>query len=256
MFETLAKDLFQNYLIGAKNYLFQLYWFLSRFNIMKSIVLSIFFFFSYFGFSQKFELSGGLMHNSFFGGRNEGHATNEYKSGGNCVISLSFEDYLIDTISFPFKFRFEMTYSNYSGFLKTRDGGMGGSSTTSKTVTLNTLSFRISPVNFTIHKHLLINFGAQINFLLSLKENGYTSSWQMYQPSTYNTFDHTIKGNFKDWSIGLTTRIAYEFKLKNKWTLLPQFNFYFDFPPISLSVQTSVKSFRQAFSVGIARSIK
>ena len=230
--------------------------FLVRLESMKTKLLSLFLFFSYFGCSQQLELSAGILRNNFFGGVNEGHASSEYKSGGNCVVSLAFDDYLIDTISYPFKFRFEITYSNYSGYLKTTDGGMGGSSTTSKEATLNTLSLMISPINIIIRKHILINFGVQLNFLLSLKENGYTSSWQMYQPSTYNTIDHTIKGSFKDRSVGLTSRIGYEFKLRNMWSIIPQFNFYFDFPPISLSAQVGVKSFRQAFSVGLARSIK
>jgi hypothetical protein len=205
-------------------------------------------------FSQKLEFNGGVLHNNFYGGRTEGHAYQEYKPGGNYCFSFFYDDVKIDSLKL--KFKFGLTYSNYSGYLLTRDGGMGGSNTTSKTVTLNTLSLVFYPLNFRVFKHLRIDFGLQVSMLLSLKQQGYTSSWQMGQPSTHIDFDEKRLASMANKSFGITNRIAYEFQLNDNWMIIPQVNFYLDSPPFKLSNEVKVHSFRQSFNVGISRKLK
>jgi hypothetical protein len=221
---------------------------------MKQILLCLLLFSCNHVLAQKLEFNGGILHNNFYGGRTEGHAYQEYKAGGNCGFSLFYDDWKVDSI--PFKLKIGLTYSNYSGYLLTRDGGMGGGNTTSKTVTISTLSLVFYPANFRIFKHLRIDFGLFASMRLSVKQQGYISSWQMGQPSKHVDFDEKRLVSFENKTFGITNRIAYEFQLNDKWLIVPQFNFYIDRPPVKLSAEVKVHSFRQSFTIGISRKLK
>lgn len=222
----------------------------------RSVIFKLFICLNSLVFGQKIEFSSGVLSNYFFDlQHNEGHYYGEFKEGFGYTFSLFADEILVDTLPFPWRLRFGLKYTNYNGRILVRDGGMGGSSTTSADVTMNIFGLDFYPLNISC-KGLKVNIGFEINCLLRSKEIGSHSKWQMYQPSTYSEFDTIVKGRFEDRSFGLIGRFAYDIKLNKNWFIIPQYCIYFSLGREKIDCQEGILSLRQSLEVGIARKIK
>jgi len=226
---------------------------------MKNIILIIllFLFFRFDLASQSFEISGGANRNILYDlQKNEGHFSAKYFYRVGFDLGIAIDDVYIDTMPF----RFTVKLINYKSSLFTTDGMLGGESTTKASINNYKIGFGLFPLNlFFLSRRLQINFGGELGVLIHDKIQGYKSSWSYDTVGIYHQYisldDGSIEIN-KKFSFGFSSRLAYEIKVKNDLSIVPQYSLYIGLNDEFKNIEAHPASFLQYLEIGIKKRLE
>jgi len=216
--------------------------------MMKAFFILFFLSFSFItSLGQQLGISGGYCTNYFYDFNNdESTIRTEYEEGSGSHININLDNVYLDT----FLFRFSLNFTKYYGSIKTVDGGRTGTSSTTADVEKYILGLAIFPINIKILNELKINIGGEFNYLLNSNVTGTKSSWSIVSNGKkINLADGTVD-ILKEFNFGITSRIGYAVKLKNSWSIVPEYNFYLGLTNEFENIESNVKSFRHYFMIG------
>jgi hypothetical protein len=221
---------------------------------MKRVLIGLIFLNSLNLFSQNLEIIGGLNKNSFFDFQlNEEYYSSSYNSEYGYAIRIGIENIKVDWLTL----RFTLSYDKYGGELEATGGsGLGGGYTTNATIDKSVISLGIFPLNFRIIDRIDLNFGFEFAGLINENFSGTSSGWSMVNPSwSYDLNDKYDRFSAKTY-FGFRGRIAYDFNISDKWTISPQYSYYFGLTNEFDEFPEATKSMRHYFCIGLQRKIK
>lgn len=195
--------------------------------------------------AQDLEISAGYNNNTFYDLIKEiPHYTSDYSNGNGWAIKVSVEKFkLLDSIV---PIRLEINYTNYKGHADIMSSGLGGGSTEHTDIDKSVLGLSFYPLLFRIRKNIRIDLGAEMDFLLSDKSQGFYESWSM------GSLDTT--GKISDFDnrtpiFGLSFQFGYEIKIKNNWFIYPRYHLYVG----GSKDYRDAKSLRNQFEIGLLK---
>jgi hypothetical protein len=209
------------------------------------------------GSCQQIGLFAGYVKNNFYDFTEENpHFKSTYHQGNGRSLAIRLDRLkLIDKVkSDTFQFSLALRITNYTGKIKIVDGGLASGRTLELTSEKYIVSCDITPINVRLYKNLRFSLGAEINYLISHKEEGFQSNWLISGNSLVELKDTTIKFN-QPFNFGLNFNIEYNIDIGNHFYLIPLYNFYFGFTNEFYKLNSKVKSYRHCFNVGIAKEL-
>lgn len=199
---------------------------------------------------QRLEVFGGYFPNDYFERQpDEGHYFSEYSDGDGFSIGCSIDSLIYDSL----RFRFSISFEQYTGGITEYDGGLGGGYGLKAKSTKSTIGFRFYLINVNIVKELCFNFGGAFNFLIGDDTEGIKEVYNINGfYATYDLSDGSINAPV---TFGFIGRVAYNLKVMNSWFVIPQYTVYLGMSPEFRYVTSRTRSFRQYFELGIGRRL-
>lgn len=208
------------------------------------------FFIAFIGQAQTVGISSGLNFGRFYDFRqNEGLFYKEYQAQFGYSLGLEVKGIPLDTI---LKMDVTLNYQNYGGQFLTRDGGLGGTTSTQGEITKHLIGIEVYPFHLNINPHFRWNWGISYSRLVHYNLSG-TKSWWYGNGSTLssgfsdlNDIDHFVKPN--NW--GLISSLGYEFTI-GKIKIEPSYSYFFGVSQEFNSLQASTSSMRHNVTISI-----
>ena len=202
---------------------------------------------------QSLEFFGGTSINTFYDfQKNDGHFNSNYEPGWGYTLGIAF-DYKGLPELYPL--RFVLRFDHYSGKLYTRNGGLGGSSSTNANIEKSCIDFGIYPVIIKINKNLKINIGGEFSFLISEKKSG-NRFWHVGPDYGENNLEDEPENLSSDFNFGIVVLITYRTKISEGWYIVPQYQFYWGLTNEFTHIQADTKSIRNYLLIGISKDLR
>ena len=219
---------------------------------MKNLILLFFFFFSVALTAQKVELIQGVHVNKFFGTEYDLRFSNEFTSHTGYTIRFAYQSAKTKKMSW----RLALGFQKYISDFRVSDGGNGGGFTVQAKIKKSVLSFIVYPLNLTFWNRLHLNLGLALSTTVNSSFEGEYRQYTLIPSTsitedlhdkyeTYNSFGH----------FGLTGRLAYDFKLSSKFTLSPQYSYYYGVTSEFQHFPSSARTMRHFYCVGVGWKI-
>lgn len=220
---------------------------------LSTLLLSCFVSYS---FGQALELVGGFSTNSFYHvQQNAGSFQHTYTGGSGYSFALGTEFNLpeIEGKTIPLKLR--VGISKYAGSFTMSAGGRSYSNSTEATVEKTSLDIGIYPLNFYLIEQLSISVGGEFNFLLKDNTRAIGSSWRQCGCPNGIESSEGPKEISKNNTARLSSIFAYAIKLTEGFFMVPQYQFSLGLTDEFVKLQTSTKTMRHTFWIGIKKDL-
>jgi hypothetical protein len=200
-------------------------------------------------FAQKnVEVIAGLNQNQFFDlNRDEGHYYSSYQSELGYALRIGIEDVKVDWLNL----RFTLGYDKYGGKIAVSDGGQGGGYTTTAEIDKSLLSLGIFPVNLKIWNRIDLNLGFEVSALVDENYRGKRSGGITGAPSWNENLEDRYDSYSEKGYWGIRGRLAYDFTIDDRFSLSPQYSYYFGMSNEFKEFPEETKSMRHYFSIGV-----
>jgi hypothetical protein len=167
---------------------------------------------------QSIEYSAGISYTTYF---DHQEAYDEYYSAYNSGYGYSFgisiADIKIDSSYLPIV---SLTFYNYKGKIYKDNYGLGSGIVTQIEADNYNIGLEIYPVHIKIEKKIRFRLGGEISYLIKENTNGNKIS------RSGGNFDTTSTALFNKLNVGIIASVGYEVRLKNNWSIIPQYLFY------------------------------
>ncbi|HRZ42110.1 MAG TPA: hypothetical protein P5228_05340 [Bacteroidales bacterium] len=136
-------------------------------------------------------------------------------------------------------------------------GGMGGGTSYHAAVDKINLGFGFFPVNIKIAKKFWVSIGGELSGRVWDHTTGEKWAFSMYATPPVRTWsldDDALQLN-KDFFFGVSADFSYDFWLSDVWHLAPHYRFYLGLTDEFRNLESSIRSVRNYFEMGIIRRI-
>ena len=177
------------------------------------------------------------------------HFNSDYKTGLVYGGSIGVSDIKFSDMNLRLIFGFQ----RYSNELVVGSGGLGGHSTTELDVDKSVLTIGVYPFKRKLFDKFDFELGVEYSRLVREHYSGRDFGW-LANEYWENQLDKDEKqySAQKYWGLGM--RIVYYHSLLERLNLLIQYSSVYGFSGEFVGLNTEVKSFKQAFGVGLSRA--
>jgi hypothetical protein len=219
---------------------------------MKFILTFFILYFSTSFYAQKIEIIQGIHVNKFFETDNGSRFQNNYTSYTGYTIRLAYQSPKVRKMSW----RLELGYQKYHTDFRSQDGGIGGGYYVQARIDKSVISFTVFPLNLTFWDKLNINLGLTFSGAVTSSYEGVRTYYSNIPPSSTSEDLHDIYMNYISFGhLGLSGRLAYNFKLSSKVTLSPQYSYYYGVTSEFQAFPRNAKTMRHYYCVGVGMEI-
>ena len=209
------------------------------------------------GIAQNIEFSAGANINRFYDLKEE-QSNNSFTSDYSTGIGYSAIFSLNDVQSSSLNFRFTLKLEHYSGLIYNNDKRSFRTINTDVDIEKTNISLGIYPIHFKVLNKLLIDIGAELNFLINHKSSGsVTESINGIPMAAINLNANSLDVN-KFFNFGVGSRFSYEISVSENWSINPQYLFFigatdeFD----EILVEAATKSMRHGLLIGFIKTFE
>lgn len=190
--------------------------------------------------AQQIELYGGVNRQTYY--EYTSIEPNEVIHGG--IIGFGYSPIILDN----YELRITGSLNSYHGTI----GWASRYSSTAHNIKNYDFGIGVYPVNVVIIKHIHLNVGAELKFLIIDQSSGYGQSSSPGSPNWITT--DLGRDIFPALNLGGIGRIGYEIKITDSVSLLPQYSVYVDLTAVFKNGTT--RSLRQYFCLGVLHTLK
>lgn len=217
---------------------------------MKQIISILLFIFCSISFGQKMEFFGGINSNTFYDWNKETpHYSSTYKSGTGYSFGFGLDSVKAEWLTLSFT----LTFENYGGELEAKNGGLGGSYTTTAKINKSLITLGVYPINFHVVKKLHISIGGEMSRLISESFSGTRSG----SISGQSSWSDDLKDKYDEFSTlsywGIKSRLIYDFVISKSLVITPQYSFYFGLSNEFIKFPKETKSMRHFLGLGLKK---
>lgn len=214
---------------------------------MKTTAALLLFFISFSISAQNIEVIGGVLYNSFYD-------TEADEPTRNSLLDSHFGHSFtigIDDVNLKWlPLRFTIGYENYGGKIDVIEHTRMSFESIKSDINNKVFTVAAYLINFKILKKIDLNIGLQYAYLLNKRtEINYT-----YHTSGWNPFTEDINDKSEyceENTYGLRGRVAYDFTVYDRFTISPQYDFYYGLSKEFRGFPETVYAYRHYFSVGL-----
>lgn len=194
-------------------------------------------------FSQNIEITGGL-NNSYYS------FSEDMGNGSNAKMSYSFllgiSDLKIGAVF--------IAVDNYKAQFSIFSGGQGGGESISGEDNKTTLGILHYPLNWGIKDKMNFAFGWQCSYLVASTIIGTYHTWPS---SVYKQLvDAKDRFDIYNFMFGLSAKVNLKFNLNEKWSLSPQYRFYYGLSRDFNTRIVNIRSVKHHFEITLTRKLK
>ena len=223
---------------------------------MKRILVYIFFCLFISNISgQNIGLSGGIIRNNFFDLQKQEDTpySANYTPGYGYSFGICLSDFKLDDLPMEASIGIE----TYKGKFMNAYQGLGGANKTEADVEKTNIVIGIYPYNFSVSKKIKLSLGGQFSFKIHDRTTGYKSYWTVAwpYPTHINIENDSVKIN-KNFFLGFSGKVRYDFRIVKDWCISPQYRFYFGITKEFINTEAIIRSMRHNFEIVLSKRIK
>lgn len=114
----------------------------------------------------------------------------------------------------------------------------------------------VFPINLDLLKHLNINLGIQVNYLIHAKTEGSISITNNSPGAQITYFGVDAEEINTKFNTGVVARVGWDLAISKEWTLIPQYQYYLGLSNDFMGLfGYNIKSMRHYLGVEIVRSL-